>query len=44
MGRGRKSAVSAKDEFFVVLIGLKNGGKCDFKTRIFNMKGPTVER
>lgn len=43
VGRGRKSPISGKDAFFMVLVVLKHGGAWDFLAKIFGLKGPTFE-
>ena len=43
-GRGKKSAFTAKDVFFMLVTLLKHGGQWDFVGRMFCINGPTFER
>lgn len=43
-GRGRRSDVTAKHGFFIVLTVLKHGGQLDFLASIFTKKDPTFEK
>ena len=43
-GRGKRTAQTPKECFFMLLVVMKHGGRWDFLGRMFDFKGPTFER
>ena len=43
-GKGKRTAQTPKDCFFMLLVVMKHGGRWNFLGRMFDVTGPTFER